>query len=402
MKFAYQARSKEGKIETGNVEASSKDAAASLLQKYNITVVSLKEVKGLFAKSKGGGFLKKVSKKELAIFSRQLAVMLDSRVPVVQSVLSLAAQMDKDYFKQVLSRAAEMVEEGNTLSDAFESMPKVFDVFYVNLIKSGEASGKISDTLYYLGDHLEREHDINSKIKGAMMYPILVLSVLVVVVGIVMTFVMPKLMDIIKQVGGEPPLMTKLLIGSYTFFLNWGWLMAIAFAGLIVYLGYYFKTKEGKKIFDKLVLKIPFIGAFLAKGYLVRFAENLSTLITAGLPITSALKITKNTIRNYVYRSIAAETEREVSEGEKISTVLTRHPDQIPAFVVQMVKVGEETGKLDKTLMEIVNFYNKEITRLVDTFMTLIEPILIVFLGAVVMILAISVLSPLYGMMGNI
>lgn len=402
MKFFYQARSKEGKIETGNVEASSKDAAASLLQKYNITVISLKEVKGSFAKSQSSGFLKKISKKELAIFSRQLAVMLDSRVPVVQSVLSLATQMEKEYFKQVLNRVAEMVEEGNTLSDAFESLPKVFDVFYTNLIKSGEASGKISESLYYLGDHLEREHDINSKIKGAMMYPILVLAVLLIVIVIVMTFVMPKLMEIIKEVSGKPPLMTRLLVGFYTFFLTYGWIVLIAFVGLIVFLGYYLKTIEGKKIYDKLILKIPFVGSFLAKSCLVRFAENLSTLISAGLPITSALKITKNTIENFVYRAIAAEIEKEVSEGERISTVLTRYPKEIPPFVVQMVKVGEETGKLDKTLMEIVNFYQKEITRLVDTFMTLIEPILIVVLGAAVAILAVAVLSPLYGMMGEV
>ncbi len=402
MRFFYQARSKEGKVETGNVEASSKDAAASLLQKYNITVISLKEVKDTLKASRSSGFMNKISKKELAIFSRQLAVMLDSRVPVVQSMLSLAAQMEKEYFRQVLNKVAEMVEEGNTISDALSTMPKVFDVFYINLIKSGEASGKISEALYYLGDHLEREHDINSKIKGAMMYPILVLSVMLVVIVIIMTFVMPKLMEIISQVGGEPPLMTKILVGFYNFFVYYGWIVLIAFAGLVVYLGYYFKTKPGKKVYDKIILKIPFVGSFLGKSYLVRFAENLSTLISAGLPITTALKITKNTIGNFVYKSIAAETERKVSEGEKISTVLTTYPKEIPSFVVQMVKVGEETGKLDKTLMEIVNFYNKEITRLVDTFMTLIEPVLIVVLGAVVVMIAVSVLSPLYSMMGNI
>lgn len=400
MKFSYQARSKEGKIETGTVEASSRDAAASVLQKYDVTVVSIKEIKSPLSLFRGISFLKKANKKDLAIFSRQLAVMLDARVPIVQSLLSLGAQTGKARLKEVLINISGLVEEGNTLSEAFAQYPEVFDAFYINLIKSGEASGKISEALYYMGDHLEREYDINSKIKGAMVYPVLVLSVLFIVIVIVMTVVMPKLMDMIKEAGGELPMTTKVLIVLYQFFLHFGWIILIAFVALIIFLIYYFRTKEGKKIYDRVILRVPFVGPFLEKVFLIRFAENLSTLITAGLPITSALRITKNTIGNFVYRRIAAETEKAVSEGEKISSVLVRYPERVPSFVIQMVKVGEETGRMDKTLMEIVNFYQKEVTRLVDTFMTLVEPILIVILGVAVAILAISVLSPLYGMLG--
>ena len=401
MKFSYQARSKKGKIEKGTIEASSKEAAAALLQKYNIFVVSLKEIKTPLS-SLTSFFKKKVSKKDLAIFSRQLAVMLDSRVPVIQSLLSLASQTTKTDFREKINRVSELVEEGNALSEAFSAFPEVFDVFYVNLIKSGEASGKISESLYFLSNHLERQYDIGAKIKGAMVYPAVVLSAMMVVIIIVMTVVMPKLMEILKEVGGEVPLATKLLIGFYNFLTHYGWLILIAFAGLIIFLIYYLRTKKGKRVYDKTVLKIPFLGGFLEKTFLARFAENLSTLITAGLPITTALKITKNTIGNFVYKKIISETEKEVSQGEKISYVLVRYPERIPSFVIQMVKVGEETGKLDKTLMEIVNFYQKEIDRTVDTFMTLIEPILIVFLGIGVAIIAVSVISPMYGTLSNI
>jgi len=398
MKFTYQARSKEGKTEKGTIEASSKEAAAALLQKYNIFVISLKEIKSPFSKFE---FLKKkTSKKDLAIFSRQLAVMIDSRIPVIQSLLSLAGQTTKKDFRDKITRISELVEEGNSLSEAFSSFPEVFDVFYTNLIKSGEASGKISESLYYLSNHLEREYDITAKIKGAMIYPIVVLSALVAVIVIVMTVVMPNLVVILKEIGGEIPLTTRILIGFYGFFTRYGWILLIAFVGLVIFLVYYLKSKEGKKIYDKTVIRIPFIGGFLEKTFLTRFAENLSTLITAGLPITRALKITKNTIGNFVYREIVSETEKEVSEGAKISSVLVRYPERVPLFVIQMIKVGEETGKLDKTLMEIVNFYQKEITRVVDNFMTIIEPILIVILGLGVALLAISVLSPMYGMLG--
>ncbi len=402
MKFIYQAKDQKGKIETGTIEASSKEAAAALLRKYNITVVSLKEAKPSFFAFGKKKFAKKISKKDLAIFSRQLAVMLDARVPVVQSLLTLAAQSSNTSFREVLSRLVELVEEGNTLSEAFSAFPKIFDVFYINLIRSGEASGKISESLYYLGDHLEREYDITGRIKGALVYPAVVLAVFVVVIIIVMTFVMPKLISLMAEMGGEVPLMTRILIGFYQFFLSYGWIILLAFMGLIIFLVYYFRTEEGRKVYDRIIFKVPFINSFLEKIFLIRFAENLSTLIMAGLPITRALKITQDTIGNEVYKEIVFTAEKNVSEGEKISAALVRYPERVPAFVVQMVKVGEETGKLSFTLNEIVNFYQKEIKRMVDNFMTLIEPILIIFLGIMILILAVSVISPLYGILGSI
>ncbi|MBI3631608.1 MAG: type II secretion system F family protein, partial [Candidatus Staskawiczbacteria bacterium] len=197
MKYTYQARTKEGRIEEGTVEASSKDTAAALLQKYNIYVTSLKEIKAPFSiKIK---FFERASKIDLAIFSRQMAVMLDSRVPVIQGLTSLAIQVSKDDFREKILKISQMVEEGSPLSEAFGTYPDTFSVFYVNLIKSGEASGKISEALYYLSDHLEREADIESQLRSAMIYPIFVLSVLFVVLLIVMIGVMPKLVDLLKE-----------------------------------------------------------------------------------------------------------------------------------------------------------------------------------------------------------
>lgn len=389
-------------METGTVEASSKEAAAILLQKYNVFVTSIKEQTPLIFRSENISFLNKVSKKDLAIFSRQLAVMMQSRVPVTQSLKSLAIQVKNPAFRDKILKISQLVEEGNPLSEAFLAYPEIFNIFYVSLIKTGEASGKISESLYYLSDHLEREHDITSKISGALIYPIFVISVLFVVITLVIFFVMPRLIDLLKQTTAKPPLFTQLMIGFYSFLGHYGWVVMVGFVLLVLFIIYYFTTKEGKKRYDSFILKIPFIGGFFKKIFLIRFAENISTLIGAGLSINNALKITRDTLDNFIYKKILTETEEKVSEGEKISSVLVKYAEYAPPFVVQMIQVGEETGTLDKNLMEIVNFYEKEVKQAIETFTALLEPILIIFLGVVVALLAISVLEPLYGALGTI
>jgi len=402
MKYFYQARSKEGKLETGTVEASSREAAAVLLQKYNIFVTSLKEQTPLLLRAENISFLNKVSKKDLAIFSRQMAVLMQSRVPVVQSMKSLAVQAKNPAFREKILKISQLVEEGNPLSEAFGSFPEIFNVFYTSLIKTGEASGRISESLDYLADHLEREHDISAQVRGAMIYPIFVLALLFIVIPMVIFFVMPRLVDLLKMTVAKPPAFTQMMINLYTFLADYGWIILVGFVLLVLFIIYYFTTKEGKKRYDQLSLKVPLIGGFFKKIFLVRFAENVSTLITAGLSINNALKIARDTVGNFVYKNVLTETEERVSEGEKISSVLIKYPDYVPPFVVQMIQVGEETGTLDKNLMEIVNFYNKELKRAIATFTALLEPILIIILGVFVALLAVSVIEPLYGAIGTI
>jgi len=402
MKYIYQARSKEGKMETGTVEASSQDAAALLLQKYNIFVTSIKEQHPFALKTENISFLNKISKKDLAVFSRELAVMLQSRVPVTQSLKSLSVQTKNPNFKQKIFKVAQLVEEGSPLSEAMGLFPETFNIFYVSLIRTGEASGKISDSLAYLSEHLEREADINSEITGAMIYPAFVIVVMFTVIPIVVLFVMPKLVDLLKETTTKPDPSTVAMINFYSFLGSYGWILLAGFFLLIAFVAYYFRTKEGKKTWDEVSLKLPAFGGFLKKTFLIKFAENISTLISAGLSITNALKITKDIVGNSVYKRILTETEERVSEGEKISAVLVKYPDYAPAFVVQMIQVGEDTGTLDKNLMQIVNFYNKEVQRAIKTFTALLEPILIVVMGVGVAFIAISVIGPLYGALGSI
>jgi type IV pilus assembly protein PilC len=402
MKFSYKARTKEGKIETGIIEASSKEAAAVLLQKYNIFVTSLKEEvekKNFFKNIK---FETKVSRKELAIFSRQLAVMLESRVPVVQSLSSLAVQATKVHFKEKLSEISSLVEEGISLSEALSRFPETFDNFFINLIKSGEISGKLSSTLYYISDHLEREHDIISQVRQAMIYPIFTISILFIVINVIVIFLLPRVRELILDASSAPAPSTIFILHVYAFLGNYWWVFLAAFFLLVSFMVFYFRTKNGKKTYDQLSLRMPLIGNILRKVFLTRFCGNVSTLMAAGISINNTLKITGNTVNNDVYKKIITEIEEKVSEGEKISSVLVRHQYYFPPFVIQMIKVGEETGKLEKTLTEVVDFYDKEIKRSIDLFLALLEPILIVVLGVVVGLLAISVFAPLYDALGTI
>ena len=402
MKYVYQARTREGKVETGMVEASSKEAAALLLQKYNIFVTAIKEQSPSILRSGNISLFSKVSKKDLAIFSRQLAIMLQSRVPVVQSLRSLTVQIKNQDFKDKVLKVSQQVEEGTPLSDAFGAFPKIFDAFYTSLIKTGEASGKISESLNYLSDHLEREGDISSEIKNALIYPVFVICVMLVAIPVVIIFLLPKIVDLLKQTTQKPPVFTQMMINFYGFLASYGWVLIVALIVFIIFLIYYFGTKEGKKRWDELSLKLPVYGGFVKKTLLIRFAENIATLIGAGLSINNALKITSDTVGNYVYKRILVETEGRVSQGEKISSVLVKYPTYAPPFVVQMIQVGEETGTLDKNLMEIVKFYNKEVQASVETFTALLEPVLILILGIGVAFLAISIIEPLYGSLGTI
>ena len=402
MKYIYKARTKEGKVETGIIEASNKEAAAILLQKYNIFVTSLTEEGAKKISFKNIRFETNISKKELAIFSRQLAVMLESRVPVIQSLAGLAVQTKKEKFKKIIVEISELVQEGVSLSEAFARYPKVFDNFYVNLVKSGEASGKIAGTLYYISENLERENDIAAQVKQAMIYPIFTISVLFIVVTIIVVVLIPKIEELISQSSSDPDDFTAFMLKFYKFLENYWWIGMLLLLLCIVSLIFYFRTKGGRKVYDKLSLKIPFLGDILRKVFLTRFCGNISTLMTAGISINRALKITQDTVNNSVYKEIISDIETKVSEGEKISSVLSRHQYYFPSFVIQMIKVGEETGKLDKTLMEVVNFYEKEVKRAIDLFLTMLEPMLIIFLGLIVGVIAISVFAPLYSTLGTI
>jgi type IV pilus assembly protein PilC len=396
MKFYYQARTKEGKIQSGTIEAFSKKGALNVLEKYGFYVTSLKEAgKGTFFRQRI--FQKKPSIKDLVIFTRQLSVMLKSAISPVNALRTQVSQVENPEFRETILKIAEMIETGSSLSQAFSTNPKIFNTFYVSCIKSGEASGKVADSLDYLAKHLEREYDLQSKIKGAMLYPIMVIIVALGVLSLIIFFIIPKLTDVLQDLSQDLPLSTRAIMSFSSFVRAGGWiLILIFFIGLFSIFQYFKRSKEGKDFWDKASLKIPLFGDFYKKIYLTRFAENLSVLIAAGLPITQALKITADVIDNSFYKKIIEKTNERVARGETISSVLSRYPEQVPSFLIQMVATGEETGRLESTLEDVVNFYKGDIDRFIINLTKILEPLLMLFLGGVVGVLVISVFIPLF------
>ena len=395
MRFNYQARTKAGQIQSGVVEASSKEAAVDTLRAHDLFVTTLAEVRPPLY-SREIRFGKGVSKKEIVALSRQLSIMFKSEIPLVEIFQTLAKQTKNSRLREKILEIVEKIEGGAPLSRTFGFYPEIFNSFYVNMVKSGEASGKLSDVFLYLADHLEKEYNFQSKIKGAMIYPAFVLAVFVAVLIALVTFVLPQLSQFFEQSGTEMPLMTRIVIGTTNFLKKWGWLLILALLSLTGFIVYYVRTLEGKIFFDKNLLKTPFLQNFLKKIYLARFALNLSTLLSGGLAVTQALEVTAEIVGNTVYKSLISEIIEGVKKGRPISSLLEGHPQEIPPLFVQMVIVGEKTGRLNSALMNIVDFYQRDVDQTVDNLSKILEPIIILCLGLLVAGLMAAVIMPIY------
>lgn len=383
-------------MQSGVVEAASQEAAIIILQRHGLVIVSLESKQRESFFSREIAFLGGVKNKDIVIFSRQLAILFEAQVPIVESFQALIKQTEKQVFKKILSEILNDVEGGTSLSKALSAHKKIFSNFYISMIVSGEASGKLQDIFTYLADYTEQEYYLVSKIKSAMMYPIFIVVAFILAAISMMIFVIPQLSAILEETNQELPLITRVIIGSSHFVQDWIFVLLLIPAAVAVFLWRYLKTPEGQEIKDKVILKIPIIGDLLRKVYLSRFSENLSTLIKGGLPIIQALQVTGDVVGNTVYKKIIGTAIGEIKGGGNISDVLGRYPAAFPQFVTQMSATGEKTGKLAQVLENISRFYQKEVENMTDNLTQLIEPILIVVLGIGVGILVASILMPIY------
>lgn len=402
MKFNYQARNQEGEINIGQIEASSEETAVAILQKQGFYITSLeaeeKEEKSiLFRKIK---FFDRVSRKDVVLFSRQVSIMFRSKVSLVESLRTFSTQTSNPNFQEKVLKISKTVEGGTPFSQALSLYPKIFSHFYIAMIKAGEVSGKLSESLDYLAEHMEREYHLTSKAKGALVYPSLIVLVIFGVLAVIIFLVLPNLIPVLEGIGRPLPLPTRIVIGFADFMIKWTPLMIIVAILMIIALIKYNQTKQGKNFFHRFYLKVPILGGVLKMIYISRFAENLSTLISGGLPITRALSVTGDIIDNVAYKEIIFLTQDAVKKGETISSVLSNYPDFFQPVFVQMVLVGEKTGTLGSTLSNMVSFYQKEVERTIDSSLSLLEPILMIFLGIIVGGIVISVLMPLYEGLG--
>lgn len=401
MKFNYLARSRKGESQTGMVEASSEDAALKALQQKGLVVIKLKSAEKISFAFKRIQLLDRVSKKDVYVFFRQLAILVDANVPLVQSLRALSQQVKGAYFKEVLANVANDVDGGTSLSKAFSKYPKVFTPFSVNLIKSGEVSGRLSESLNYLADYLEKQYYLFTKVRGAMFYPAFILFTFIVIGILVMTMVMPNLTSILTESGQELPWTTKVIIALSNFIINWWWLLLAVFIGSIILLYQGVKTKAGRYLWDKTKLKIPIFGGIFQKASLSQFADSLSALVKGGVSIINALDIAGQVANNVIYKNIIFSARDEVKVGKSLSSVLERHKEFTPLFI-QMTRTGERTGKLESILGKLSIFYNKEVDSIVENLSKLLEPILLIFLACGVAIMVAAVFMPIYNLVGGL
>ena len=395
--FSYQARNQENELQIGTVEARDKDAAINILQQHHLIITQLEEKAAQPILYRELILFTGISDKEIVVFSRQLATLLEVQVPLVESLRALGNQVQNPRFKGIIFGISADIEGGLSFSKALDRYPKTFSHFYRALVRSSEVAGKLQEAVMYLADHLEREYTIRSKVRGALIYPAFVFTGIIVVSVLMFTIVIPQLISILEESAASLPLTTRIIIGVSKFLQTTLWFLTAGIGALSVLLWRYAKTEEGRIVADGLRLKLPIFGTLFKNLYTSRFAENLGALLTGGISIAVALRISGDVIGNRIYEKIIRETEEAVKRGDTISSVLKMHAEFSP-LVVQMIETGETTGKLDMILKNLARFYEREVTIMVDNFVTLIEPILIVVMGVAVGILVLAILQPIYSM----
>jgi type IV pilus assembly protein PilC len=395
MKFKYQGVNREGKLQKGIVETLSQRAAERLLISAGLNNIQLTELRPNSLTVLLSRIWEGVGAREFVVFSRQLATLIDSKVPLLAALDSIANQIDNKSFALTLKSIMFDIDGGSSLSEAMAKHPETFSEFYVSMVKAGEASGTLQEALNKLADSMERNYELSSALKGAMYYPAFIITAMILVGGLMMVTVIPKLLEILTEAGEELPLQTKILIWTSNFMVDYWWAIIVAVIAGAFGLIYYLKTEDGKNQFDQLILKLPVIGKILHNVYIARFSENLGTLLQSGLPITSALDITADVVGNNVYKYIIKIAAEEIKKGGNLSEVLKKY-EEIPPVMTQMVEVGEHTGRMSFSLGKITEFYMKESDRMVKNFSTLIEPVLMVILAIGVGILVSAILLPIY------
>lgn len=398
MKFNYQARTEQGVVQTGTVEAPNRDVAIETLLRHGLAILEIIEEKKGFAASLGEeiSFLNRVKIRDLVIFSRQLAVLFDAQVPLVQALRTLADQSPPSLKKIIMDIAAD-VDAGTAFSQSLEKFPKVFSYFYISVIRAGEASGRLQEVLNYLADHEERSYDLNKKVKGALSYPIFVVSSLIVVGAVMMIFVVPQLTSVLQESGQELPVLTRFVIGISDFLRGYWWLGIIIAGGVGVGGWYAANTPFGRGALDKIKLRLPMFGDIFRKIYLARFSENLGTLIKGGIPIIQSLTITADVVGNSYYKDVIIKAREEVRRGNTINSVFLADKF-IPPMVGQMIQIGEQTGKIDVLLAKVASFYQKDVDNIMENITSLIQPILILILGGAAAVLVAAILLPIYNL----
>ncbi|HEY4499367.1 MAG TPA: type II secretion system F family protein [Candidatus Paceibacterota bacterium] len=401
MLFAYEALDREGNRSRGTIDAFNVDAAINSIQHRGLVIISIKNTEKKSLLNFSISFLNRISTKDIVILSRQMATLFSAQVSALRVFSLLAAENHSPELRKHLSEVADDLQGGSSISKALAKHPRVFSDFYVNMVHSGEESGKLDQTFEYLANYLDRSYEVTSKVKNAMVYPAFVMVVFVGVMTFMMTNIIPKISEIIESAGQDIPIYTKIVIGVSHFIVDYGWLIFIVIVLGLVALLRYRRTEGGRIVVSKFKLSIPYAGDLFRKLYLSRLADNMNTMLSSAIPIVKSIEITASVIGDATYESVLKVVADDVRTGSSVSSALSAHPE-IPSILVQMVKVGEETGELGNILNTLSKFYAREVTNAVDTLIGLIEPAMIILLAGGVGILLAAVLVPIYNLSSSI
>ncbi len=401
MLFNYHALDKDGHAREGTIEALTMDVAVGTLQRRELIVSSIEPAQPKSILSIKFDMLNRISNKDVVILSRQIATLFEAQVSALRIFRLLAAEVENKNLSNVMTQIADDLQGGSPISKALSRHPKVFTGFYVNMVRAGEESGKLSETFGYLADYLDRTYAVVSKAQNALIYPAFVIGVFFVVMGLMLTLVIPKISVILLESGQDIPIYTKVVIAISDLLVHYGIFVLIALA-IAAFLGWRaIQTPEGKLIFDSFQLDVPYLGTLYQKLYLSRIADNFATMLVSGVPVVEAVEITSSVVGSATYEAVLKEVGEDVRGGASISDALSKH-EEIPGIMTAMVRVGEETGELGSILQTLAKFYQREVTTAVDTLVDLIEPLMIVLLGLGVGTLLASVLIPIYNVAGSI
>ncbi|MDQ2933355.1 MAG: type II secretion system F family protein [bacterium] len=397
MLFNYEAVDDTGASKNGSIDAVNVDVAISSLQRRGLVITSVKEADAASSfLGKNLSIFDRVSGKDVVILSRQLATLFEAQVSALRIFRLLGSEAENALLGKKLTIIADDLQAGSSISNALAKHPRVFGDFYVSMVKAGEESGKLDETFQYLADYLDRTYELTSKVRGALIYPAFVLMTFLTVMILMFTMVIPKISGILVDSGAEIPIYTTIILNISSFLVSYGFIIL----GALIIVGFftvrYIRTPSGSAAFDSLKLSLPLFSGLYKKLYLSRLADNMATMLVSGIPMIRSLELTSNVINNNIYKNIMTETLESVKAGKTLSESFSNRPNEVPGIMVQMMRVGEETGELGSILKTVAKFYTREVTTAVDSLVSLIEPLMIVMLGGGVAVLLASVLVPIY------
>lgn len=396
MKFSYIVQAKSGKEQTGIIDALNLKEARELLLEKDLILISVEPIKEKSKRKSSFPLLGRVSYLDRFLFVKHLSLMIKTGLPLREAITEIKEQSGSKKFKRILENVINHLDNGESLGNSLSNHPAVFDELFVNLIKAGEASGTLEENLKHLTSQMEKSHDLKKKIKGALLYPALILTSTFTLVGILAIFIIPKLIPLFESFDIELPLPTRILLWAIKGTQNYGLIIFILIIALVSFLIFIARFQTVKKINHRIILKLPVIGKLNRNVNLAYFSRTLGTLIRSGIPIIEALNITADTLSNVVYQDQVKKAILKIQHGEEIATYLRTKPKLFPPVFSRMINIGEKTGKLDESLLYLAKFYEKEVGDMARNLSTVLEPILLIFIGLIIGFIAVSIIMPIY------